>query len=931
MFENIEVNKPNFCIGPQAGTFCSVDTGANPVVMYVKNDSGALLRTYTFTPTSIIDVEPYDYQTYPTQNEFVTIQYVGPYNQTSFFDGAIFYTLERQGVLFKFYSGETSDYYTDPDRYKSFTIEPIFNANIIRRWRVNASEFTLELVSTVVKNSTEEDWFDAKAFAIQHTVTTFAEQCSVGTGQIEVTTTSGLKKYDTLILGPSNDESNLDRIEEVYVHSINGTTVEIRTYEGDEPTKWEYMKGDSIIFLQDILLFSNQRPLIDPYAEMVYGEDNSSGTLYTLDQTNYGSIMTLEQGYIFTDITAATWNSFYNALSFVKNSNLIHMLLIDYEIIKSQDIHLIDPAQDDLIDIYDIDIQDSTIYKLQRSILQQQSGIYFQIGWPTYNYHKDTIIPYTNSVTLYVSERVLVSQGQSFITVVVRDQFGISLLNKNVVFSSEGDLFGYLTPLDGYMQTDGNGMATIQYDASTYYTGHQQIKVAVDGGNIANGGSSLHATTNITQIMYYDTGTFIPIYLTVGGDINIVMYRVVDTSIALPSIPAYVFPGGVLKDNRMDDWTGRVDHVRPAQIVTMYNLLKPSSYTWPKDALYPLPSGISRFNIVATKIFNDLKREGLSRIHVGALMSAEKQISNNFVSRALTQGHTASISLDQYVFIQEARPVMWSEKNNVDTDYWIRLRPFAASLDLTTLVIKIKEVSYLDNPVWVDITSLGTAFLFDAGGGLLGIDFIYRPENVFHASAIVYISIEVYDSAFVPNKIVLSYWFSLIADYRKPYIINNYPSTEAFDIPINTKITFDAVDEGEGVDIDSLEVFINGRATTFNYEEYSCGNYHITCEICRDFYYEEEVNVDVIMTDRSANHNRSISGWKFYCSKSQGPWFDMYNSDPALCVEGIDRNHPVSLQVYGINDTGINYESIRLEAGGKYRDLKITPIVYRLI
>jgi hypothetical protein len=36
------------------------------------------------------------------------------------------------------------------------------------------------------------------------------------------------------------------------------------------------------------------------------------------------------------------------------------------------------------------------------------------------------------------------------------------------------------------------------------------------------------------------------------------------------------------------------------------------------------------------------------------------------------------------------------------------------------------------------------------------------------------------------------------------------------------------------------------------------------------------------------------------------------------------------MQVYGINDTGIEYDSIKIEVGGKYRDVKITPIVYRL-
>ena len=42
---------------------------------------------------------------------------------------------------------------------------------------------------------------------------------------------------------------------------------------------------------------------------------------------------------------------------------------------------------------------------------------------------------------------------------------------------------------------------------------------------------------------------------------------------------------------------------------------------------------------------------------------------------------------------------------------------------------------------------------FDAGGGALGFEFLYRPPERFHHNAIVYIHIEVYDVAPDPNRI----------------------------------------------------------------------------------------------------------------------------------------------------------------------------------
>jgi hypothetical protein len=73
-----------------------------------------------------------------------------------------------------------------------------------------------------------------------------------------------------------------------------------------------------------------------------------------------------------------------------------------------------------------------------------------------------------------------------------------------------------------------------------------------------------------------------------------------------------------------------------------------------------------------------------------------------------------------------------------------------------------------------------------------------------------------------------------------------------------------------------------------------------------------------------------FDGWKFYVTESTTPWFDMDSTEPVRCVRGRGRDQDVSLQVYGVDDTGIDYDSLRLEIGGRYRRIKIIPIVYRL-
>lgn len=927
MYENIEIDRPNFCIGPQAGTYCTVDNEATPVVMHVKNDSGILIRTYTFYPQDTLHTGPkldsyYDILPDPstyTYHDFLKIQYVGPHDQASYYDGAIFYTLERRAKGRRRYY--TYDDAEDPEKV-DYRVE--YDSNIVRKWILDNANFRLELVKTIYYDSDETYWFDACAFAIQNIATTFDWHTSTNTGVIEVTTTSGLEKYDVLFLGPSNDTTNPGKVEEVYVHSVDESTVEIKTYIGTIPTIWEYMQYDSITIHKDIFLFSNARPLINE-SHIAYDYVSADGTLYRTDQVNYGLVINTVHSGIYNNVVCATWNSYYNTLSFVKGSNLLHLDVSNYELSRSQDIHLENPISQDIIPIYDVDIKGYSIYKLQSTILQHDDdGQYSEVLWETYNHHDDTLLPYSNSVTLYVTNRLLMRQGQSFITAIVRDQFGVGLLSKNVWFTQEGDIVGVLTPVDGYMTTDADGRATIQYDAGSSYTGHHSITVQVDGGNVSNGSSFIVANTTLQQYHEFIGTCTLRALILDSFAINVSTNSKVSSSASIQGRVACVFPGNMLFDNSMAGWQGRVTD-QTCIIMTMnYPTLKDTS------SGETVSTDIRQSKILLNEPLANMEAYQNTKVVSKELITNTKQISSNYISRHLSYGHIANTGLDQFVFVQDARPTMWSEKNNVDFDYWIRLRPFAASLNPSTLTIRLKEESYVGNSGWVNITDLGTITMFDAGGGILGIDFLYYPADIFHHNALVYVDIVVYDTSAIPNKVVLSYWFKIIQDYKAPYVDNRYPSMGAFNIPINTSIYFDLIDDGEGVNINSLEIFVNQSLVVFTYDEYESGNYHICCDLPSEFHYGEEVSVNVSVTDRSDANNKLLDGWLFYCVESTGPWIDLANTTPKLCLEGSSRKQPVAMQVYGINDTGIEYDSIKMEIGGKYRAVKITPIVYRL-
>jgi len=321
---------------------------------------------------------------------------------------------------------------------------------------------------------------------------------------------------------------------------------------------------------------------------------------------------------------------------------------------------------------------------------------------------------------------------------------------------------------------------------------------------------------------------------------------------------------------------------------------------------------------VETSIFQDKER------------SNDLQVSQTFISRHLTSGHKDNVNINQFRFIEDAIPAFWSEKNPVNTNIWIRLRPFAFDLDQTTLIFRVREISYAGDTGYIDVTSSCVVSTFDAGGGLDGLDILYNPAQNFHHNGVVYVDIEVYDKAATPNIILVDYWFKIIPDYKAPYITNESPAREEEDVTVDTNISFDILDAGVGVNIDTLEFYINNRRIDHTVSVIS-GGYHVSYDPSRDFYYGQTVEITVKIEDASDYQNVLYDMWRFYITGSTGPWFDRGSFYPKACARGVYRKLTgISFNVYGINDTGVDRESILVTIGGKYREVTTTPIIYTI-
>jgi len=901
MPENIRLQRSNFCVGPQIGTYCSVNNQSSPVSLQVKNTSGTLVRTYFFSPSNILKTAPYSSE----DPNFVNIKYVGRYNQSSFYDGAVFYTLEKSS-----------------------------SGNIIRRWKVDNNDYTLDLDKSFYLNSNSSNIFNGNAFAVENIKTELDWHVSTGTGEIQLTTTSGISKYDTILIGPSNDVTNLGVVEEAYVHSVNGNVVEIKTYDGYIPTKYEYVQGDSVVIFKDMYLFSDISSPI------------SNGVLYRLDHNNYGEVKDKKISGEYKNIYSAVWNDYFSTLSFVRGTNLLHLDFDNNEIVKSQCMNITKPDKVNMISVYDIDIVSSDLFRLQKEeVLYDDSGNATISTWSTYNYLVDSLDPYTHTVTTFSGRNILGYHDTTVIYSIVRDQFGVGLIGRNVAFYSSNDPGKTLDPSDGVVTTDSNGLCSVQYTSGTNYTGNNVVYSRADGGNTVNGSQYVVGKLLIPTYEFYSSEfKLFNLDEEFNGDISIISQpEELTMGVNILNYVRRSFPGGEWV------WAGHwygtatiegrnIDRsILDSGAKLIYSVYQPTFNnleTWGDRWRNQDKSSFPEVPILQENtMFHGPLNTDKHYIKVMTIdeSSDELYVSQNYISRHLSAGHTVSSVINQYVFIEEARPKFWSEKNYTEIDYWIRLRPFSYSLDPLTLKIKIIEHSYLGVLEPFNIEDFGDISMFDAGGGLEGIDFNYIFPEKFHHNSTIYVEIEVYDQAPVPNILNVSYWFKIIPDYKKPFILNNHPSTEEFDVPINTDISFEVFDLGEGIDIDTLMVYVNNREVEFTFTEFAYNHYYISCIIDDWFHYKEEVYVLVEVFDLSGNKNFMRSGWTFYCAESTGPWFDSDNVEPGTCREGMSLDHDeISIQVYGINDTGVDYDSIRFEVGGKTRDIKITPIIYRI-
>lgn len=932
--ENIELHQPNFCLGPQIGTLCTIDTTNPQTVLRVKNTGGSTIIDLTLSSNIL--------------NDNVRLEYVGPSNLSSMVDDLIFFTFEK-----------VND-----------------SSCIVKRWATRMAYRELLLKEQVLKVSSGVNSYNAIDFAVESYNRRF-DAGNENNNYLFINDVSTIKNGTRLFVGPSTNLDNLGATETAvvsHIADVAGTKWVFLT----APLKYKYRKNDLISLYSYVYIFTK---------EVVPG-DSRQGSIIKLDAYTW-QVKEKTSSAIYKRVTATRWCPMVGGIASVIGTNMLFVRPYDsYQNWRSMFLRNVKKDKNTTFEVYDVVFDQQKVYKLQKfTTLVEDDGSSHTYNWNYYNYQVDTLAPYSSSLALWLSNSIVTGHFKNEdINAQVRDQFHIALRDVTLNFYKLGDDEALFDPLSGIAVTDLNGKALMNYRSGSAYSGHTYITARATGGSNSTGSEFVWSSNNIiskTLVGPLYVGIFqkqyplfrkylrqVNNYFLVWGLDDLGHWDWIPIRTNLKALSYFTAPGG---DWGSDTYNIGLSYVPIEQVKTFLPELyrgdqihidsPPQPDTgfgftaWPLRALgsdkpyfwgnqITINEAFNSENIIKCITFylkypkGDLTGKNGYAPYVRLKQpdeSGDVQLSQLKLSL-----HTHYVdgqpydylwtydNIDQFIFVEDAIPKFWSKKNPIETDIWIRLRPFAFSLDDSTLRMWIGISSYLGNTGFIEITDNVEIDFYDAGGGNLGLEVLYNPPEDLPHGALVTIRIEVYDTAYIPNFIYVEYWFEVTPDYKAPYLTNLSPSREEINFPVDKPIYFEIKDIGTGIDMNSLEFLINSRlmgSDEVDIEVVSRHHIKVTYTPKNGLYFSKDYKIAAKATDLSPQQNRMNDSYTFYTRDSTG----VYITDPipATCKKGMRRFESVSAVVLA-DGNGVDLSTIKMQVYNKNVKPNIVPIVYRI-
>ncbi len=175
----------------------------------------------------------------------------------------------------------------------------------------------------------------------------------------------------------------------------------------------------------------------------------------------------------------------------------------------------------------------------------------------------------------------------------------------------------------------------------------------------------------------------------------------------------------------------------------------------------------------------------------------------------------------------------------------------------------------------------------------------YTPDEAFDFGEKVGVLIQIEDLAPIPNKMHPFLWqFKILRDWEPPFVSDQYPAPNALNIPPNTKIQFFVRDQLAGVDLNSVELYVDSLKQVYQASGDSSA-YKIVSYPILPWDQSKKVRIWVEASDlyRPANVMKRVS-WQFTTT----PRVDSippYTTDhfPARGAHNVTPGLPVMLRI----------------------------------
>ena len=467
--------------------------------------------------------------------------------------------------------------------------------------------------------------YDSSAVSIEHYHNSIVGFYDPGDILINIGSNYGIVGNITYVsFGPSTSSGYEGKTEFIKVSSI----VDDDSVVLNIPLSGAYEDGDPVNYYTKVWIFNQHYgPTVNNEGSLIIND------LY--DGSNYDSF----PGRVYYGISGST---FYEGhVYFVKINNLFKIDAVTKVIESSMCLFNYENDRSTLIPIYDIDVDDDYVYKLQKKYSTvTAAGEINTYSWGSkYNIQKVVLAPYCYSIGFEKTQNVIPADEVSTIGLVakLRDQYFVSVPFKQLDFTITGVPDGKMDPI--------SDVTDLQGEVSSTYTSGYTNTVGCISAQVNDGGTNLKSYFNFLQQL---------------GTSSVAVMRQL---------------GGYSVSRIINQWSG-LDSLTVVKQVSDY---ESTSFINQVRGPFEVSTIVQQKRAVSTGI---LKQTAGPKQSTLVLRERGGKESNTIVN--------------EFIFVVEMYPAAYAIKIPITTYIFIRIRDYDTPLNSDTLYFEVEGVDVTD-------------------------------------------------------------------------------------------------------------------------------------------------------------------------------------------------------------------------------------------